>query len=179
MIRIFLIGYMGSGKTTLGKALSVNLGCTFIDLDWFIEERYHKTIGQLFVEYGENGFREIEKKTLNEVSEFEDVIISTGGGTPCFFNNMECMTNSGETVFLDVTIDTLFNRLKIGKAKRPLLADKNNDELKAFIKNGLDKRMPYYTKAKYIFKTDRLDDKNQINDSVEKLKTILFDNRYI
>ncbi len=99
MKRVFLIGYMGAGKTTLGKALSKKSGLTFIDLDWYIEERYHKTIQQIFADHGEEGFREIEKNMLHEVSEFEDVIISTGGGTPCFFDNMDYMNSVGETVF--------------------------------------------------------------------------------
>ena len=79
MTRIFLIGYMGAGKTTLGKAFSRELGLTFIDLDWYIEERFHKTVQQLFSERGEQGFRELEQKMLHEVAEFEDVVISAGG----------------------------------------------------------------------------------------------------
>lgn len=85
MIRIILIGYMGAGKTTVGKALAQELNIPFYDLDWYIEERYRKTIPQIFAEKGEEGFRDIEKKLLHEVAEFEDVIISSGGGTPCFF----------------------------------------------------------------------------------------------
>ena len=85
MTRIFLIGYMGAGKTTLGKAFAREMSLNFIDLDWFIEERFHKTVQQLFLERGEDGFRELERKMLHEVAEFEDVVVSTGGGTPCFF----------------------------------------------------------------------------------------------
>ena len=95
MTRIFLIGYMGAGKTTLGKAFSRELGLTFIDLDWYIEERFHKTVQQLFSERGEQGFRELEQKMLHEVAEFEDVVISAGGGTPCFFDNMDYMNACG------------------------------------------------------------------------------------
>ena len=84
MTRIFLIGYMGAGKTTLGKAFAREMSLNFIDLDWFIEERFHKTVQQLFLERGEDGFRELERKMLHEVAEFEDVVVSTGGGTPCF-----------------------------------------------------------------------------------------------
>lgn len=79
-----LIGYMGAGKTTLGKAFAREMSLNFIDLDWFIEERFHKTVQQLFLERGEDGFRELERKMLHEVAEFEDVVVSTGGGTPCF-----------------------------------------------------------------------------------------------
>ena len=101
MTRIFLIGYMGAGKTTLGKAFARALGLTFVDLDWYVEERFHKTVRQIFEERGEDGFRDLEKRMLHEASEFEDVVISVGGGTPCFFDNMEYMNAAGETVFLD------------------------------------------------------------------------------
>ena len=110
MIRVFLIGYMGAGKTTLGKAFARALGLTFVDLDWYLEERFHKTVRQLFTERGEEGFRELERRMLHEAAEFENVVISVGGGTPCFFDNMEYMNEVGETVFLDVDIQVLFRR---------------------------------------------------------------------
>lgn len=119
MIRIFLTGYMGAGKTTLGKAFARELNVPFIDLDWYIEERFHKSIRELFVERGEASFRELERNMLHEVSEFEDVIISTGGGTPCFFDNMDYMNGHGQTVFLDVHPDILFNRLRVATLQAP------------------------------------------------------------
>ena len=124
MTRIFLIGYMGAGKTTLGKAFSRELGLTFIDLDWYIEERFHKTVGELFTERGETGFRELERNMLHEVAEFENVVISTGGGAPCFFDNMEFMNRVGKTVFLDVHPDVLFRRLRIAKQHVPYFREK-------------------------------------------------------
>ena len=102
MIRIFLIGYMGAGKTTLGKAFAKKYNLSFVDLDWYIEERFHKTVQELFAERGEDGFRELERNMLHEVADFENVIISTGGGAPCFFDNMDFMNKSGITVFLNV-----------------------------------------------------------------------------
>lgn len=102
MVRIFLTGYMGAGKTTLGKAFARKLNIPFIDLDWYIEERFHKTVGELFTERGEAGFRELERNMLHEVAEFENVVISTGGGAPCFYDNMEFMNRTGKTVFLNV-----------------------------------------------------------------------------
>ena len=127
MTRIFLIGYMGAGKTTLGKAFAREMSLNFIDLDWFIEERFHKTVQQLFLERGEDGFRELERKMLHEVAEFEDVVVSTGGGTPCFFDNMEYMNDCGDTVFLDVEPAVLFRRLRVAKQQRPLLANKSDE----------------------------------------------------
>ena len=173
MIRIFLIGYMGAGKTTLGKAFARELGLTFVDLDWYIEERFHKSIRQLFTERGENGFRELEKRMLHEVAEFENVVISTGGGTPCFFDNVEYMNTMGESIFLDVDIQVLFRRLKVAKQQRPLLAQKNDEELMAFITENLQKRLPFYTKAKQVFNGERLEDRHQIKESVERLKDLL------
>ena len=137
MIRIFLTGYMGAGKTTLGKAFARELNVPFIDLDWYIEERFHKSIRELFVERGEASFRELERNMLHEVSEFEDVIISTGGGTPCFFDNMDYMNGHGQTVFLDVHPDILFNRLRVATHQRPILQGKTDEELRKLREHGL------------------------------------------
>ena len=120
---------MGAGKTTLGKAFAREMSLNFIDLDWYIEERFHKTVQQLFLERGEDGFRELERKMLHEVAEFEDVVVSAGGGTPCFFDNMEYMNDCGDTVFLDVEPAVLFRRLRVAKQQRPLLANKSDEEL--------------------------------------------------
>lgn len=173
MIRVFLIGYMGAGKTTLGKAFARALGLTFVDLDWYLEERFHKTVRQLFTERGEEDFRELERRMLHEAAEFENVVISVGGGTPCFFDNMEYMNEVGETVFLDVDIQVLFRRLKVAKQQRPLLDGKSDEELLAFIREALDKRLPYYSKAKHTFNGERLEDRCQIQQSVERLKELL------
>lgn len=170
MTRIFLIGYMGAGKTTLGKAFARSMGLTFIDLDWYIEERFHKTVRQIFAERSEEGFRELEKRMLHEVADFEDVVIATGGGTPCFFDNVEYMNRKGETVFLDVSQEVLFRRLKVAKQQRPLLAQKNDEELRVFIADALGKRLPHYSKAKHVFRADELEDKQQIQHSVDALK---------
>ena len=148
MTRIFLIGYMGAGKTTLGKAFSRELGLTFIDLDWYIEERFHKTVQQLFSERGEQGFRELEQKMLHEVAEFEDVVISAGGGTPCFFDNMDYMNQAGTTVFLNTSPLVIVDRLKRQRADRPLLAMYSDDELEFFVREHLESRLSFYLKAK-------------------------------
>lgn len=173
MIRIFLTGYMGAGKTTLGKAFARKLQIPFIDLDWYIEERFHKTVGELFTERGEAGFRELERNMLHEVAEFEDVIISTGGGAPCFYDNMEFMNCVGQTVFLNVHPDVLFRRLRVAKQQRPILQGKEDEELKAFIIQTLEKRAPFYTQARYTFNADELEDRHQIEESIERLQKLL------
>ena len=169
MVRIFLTGYMGAGKTTLGKALARKLNVSFVDLDWYIEERFHKTVSQLFQERGEQAFRELERNMLHEVGAFEDVVVSTGGGAPCFFDNMEFMNTHGTTVFLNVQPDVLFRRLRIAKQQRPILQNKTDEELKDFIVKALDGRYPFYSQAKLIFDADKLDDHWQIDQSVEQL----------
>ena len=168
MTRILLIGYMGAGKTTLGRALAKELGLTFVDLDNFIEERYCKSISQIFAEKGEDEFRNIERRMLHETGEFENVIISTGGGTPCFFDNVEYMNRQGTTVFLDVPEERLFTRLSIARSKRPLIKEKNDEELKAFITEQLAKRREHYSKAQHTYTADRLEDKKQVTESVEE-----------
>ncbi|MGL5318740.1 MAG: shikimate kinase [Bacteroidales bacterium] len=147
MHRIFLIGYMGAGKTTIGKILARKMNLTFIDLDSFIEQRYHKTVSLLFHEKGEQGFREIERLMLHEVAEFENVVVSTGGGTPIFFDNIEYMNAKGCSVYLEASSDLLTERLRKGADKRPLIAGKTIEELRAFITQTLTLRNPYYQKA--------------------------------
>ena len=173
MIRIFLTGYMGAGKTTLGKAFARELNIPFIDLDWYIEERFHKSIRELFIERGEASFRELERTMLHEVAEFENVIISTGGGTPCFFDNMDFMNHNGKTVFLNVHPDVLFRRLRVAKQQRPILHGKEDEELKEFIIQALEKRAPFYSQAQYIFNADELEDRSQIEKSVQRLRDLL------
>ena len=173
MTRIILIGYMGAGKTTVGKALARELGLSFYDLDWYIENRRRKKISQIFSEIGEEGFRQIENNMLHEVAEFEDVVISCGGGTPCFFDNMDYMNRQGHVVYLKATPETLYKHLLMAKVERPLLKDKTPDELIAYITHHLKEREPFYTKARYTFDVTLMDNFSKIKNTVEQLKTLL------
>ena len=137
MKSIIIIGYMGAGKTTVGKALAKDLGVMFYDLDWYIESRMRKTVKQIFDEVGEEGFRKIEHNMLHEVAEFENVVVSCGGGTPCFFDNMDYMNQLGETFYLKASPETLHAHLKMGKGVRPLLLNKTPEEVDKFIHEQL------------------------------------------
>ena len=170
MTRILLIGFMAAGKTTLGRALAHDLGLQFIDLDHYIENRYHRTVSQLFAERGEEAFRQIERNMLREVAEFEDVIIATGGGTPCFFDNMEYMNAQGITVFLNASVDVIHTRLTSARVQRPLVKGKSAEELRTYISQMLDKRMPYYSQARHTFCADRLENICQVEESVKLFK---------
>lgn len=169
MTRIILIGYMGAGKTTIGKVLARTLGLDFYDLDNYIEDRFHQKIPDIFAEKGEEGFRNIEHKMLHEVAEFEDVIISCGGGTPCFFDNMDYMNTRGETVFLDASPQVLNEHLHMGKTIRPLIVGKTEEELIAYIKDSLQKRLPFYQKAKHVLRIETIHTQEQIQNYVNQI----------
>lgn len=173
MTRIILIGYMGAGKTTIGKALSKELGIIFYDLDWYIENRMRKTVSQIFAERGEEGFRKIEYNMLHEVAEFEDVIISCGGGTPCFFDNMDYLNQQGQVVYLKAEPEVLYKHLLMAKVERPLIKGKSQEELLAFISDQLDHREPFYSKARYTLDVSLMDSYDKINISVAKLRELL------
>ena len=173
MVRIIIIGYMGAGKTTVGKALSRELGIPFYDLDWYIESRMRKTVPQIFAQKGEEGFRIIEHNMLHEVAEFEDVIISCGGGTPCFFDNMEYLNSQGETIYLKATPEALHKHLRMGKTIRPLLLDKSPEEMLLFIREQLQHREPFYLKARHTLDVNLLDSYEKINISVARIRKML------
>lgn len=151
MIRIFLIGYMGSGKTTIGRMIAKKLNIQFYDLDHYIENKYRTTIALLFQEKGEAAFREIERNCLHEVGEFENVLIATGGGAPCFFDNIDFMNNNGTTIYFRLKANELTERLLAARdGQRPLIANKTPEELKKFIAETIAKREPFYSKAQHI-----------------------------
>jgi len=173
MIRIIIIGYMGAGKTTVGKALAKELGVPFYDLDWYIESRMRKSVKQIFDERGEEGFRKIEYNMLHEVAEFENIIISCGGGTPCFFDNMDYLNQQGDTIYLKASPEVLYGHLSVGKGVRPLLLNKTPEEMQAFIREQLAYREPFYEKAKNILDVNLLDDYEKIRISVQRVRQML------
>lgn len=150
-MRIFLIGFMGSGKTHWGKQLAELLKFPFIDLDEKITIKEGKSIAQIFAESGEEFFRSREKEVLEEVIDAnESGVISVGGGTPCFFNNIELMKKRGTVVWLNTHVDLLLERLIREKASRPLLNKIDDDDLRNYIVRKLNERRIYYEQAHLV-----------------------------
>lgn len=173
MIRVILIGYMGAGKTTVGKELAKSLGVTFYDLDWYIESRMRKSVKQIFDEGGEEKFRRIEHNMLHEVAEFENVVISCGGGTPCFYDNMEYLNQQGETVYLQSQPEVLMQHLKMGKGVRPLLLNKTQEEIKEYITAQLKEREQFYLKAKHVLNVNLMDSHAKVEEHIQRIKDML------
>ena len=171
--RIILVGYMGSGKTTVGKALARSLDMPFYDLDWYIESRMRKSVRQIFDERGEEGFRKIEQNLLHEVAEFENVVISCGGGTPCFFDNIDYINQQGESIYLKCTPEVLYMHLKMGKTVRPLLLNKTPEEVQLFISKQLTQREAFYSKARHVVDVTLMDSYEKINITVSQIRALL------
>lgn len=148
---IYLVGFMGSGKSYIGKRLAQKLGWDFLDMDQFLENKEGKTIKQIFAEGGESLFRSLERNYLYATHDFDKTIIATGGGAPCFFNNMDWMNENGETIYLKTPVEILTERLKPETAHRPLLAGKSNQELHQFIDQKLADRSSFYEQAQLVF----------------------------
>lgn len=149
---------MGSGKTFAGKQLASLLHYSFIDMDSHIEATCGTTISNIFSEKGEQYFRNLEKETLQELLPLENVVISTGGGVPCFFDNMEIMNAHGITLYLKTPLILLFDRLKKEKANRPILANSSDEDLKLLILKKLAEREIFYNQAMVIYDQQNNDD---------------------
>jgi shikimate kinase len=148
-MKIFLIGFMGSGKTHWGRLLSEKLGIRFFDLDEQVAEQAGKSIPEIFEQEGEEKFRQMEKEVLHIISESHDsFVMACGGGSPCYFNNIEYMNQSGTTVWINTPLETLFERLVKEKEKRPLIRDLSDDQLKGFIGKKFADRRIYYEQAR-------------------------------
>ena len=162
-MNIFLIGFMGSGKTTAGKKLASRMKYRYIDLDTWIEEQEKMSIKDLFEKKGETYFRNQESKYLRETAHYKECVISTGGGAPCFFDNMDYMNKHGVTVYLKLEPNQLFSRLKNEKTERPLIKSKKDTELLEFIKQKLKEREEYYKQAHWIIDGYNLNISNLYN----------------
>lgn len=146
-MKVFLIGFMGCGKTTLGKKLASKTGFSFIDLDKLIEMEAGKTIPQYFSEHGEAAFRVLERNVLQASTFSENSIIATGGGAPCYFDNMDWMNKEGLTVYISLPPAALASRLEKAEEVRPVLRDYKGEALIQFIAGKLEERDPFYSKA--------------------------------
>ncbi len=147
---IFLIGFMGSGKTYWGRRLAPALGCAFLDLDAWIEEGEQRTIADIFAGSGETGFRVLEQQYLHRLAALPPAVVATGGGTPCFFDNMDWMKRRGHTIYLETPPGILAGRLKKGRDRRPLLKSLDDAGLEIFIRERLAAREPFYRQAEAI-----------------------------
>ena len=144
---------MGSGKSTIGKLLAEKMKMNFIDLDEYIEKKTGMTITDTFKIQGEKKFRLIEHNSLKELIEKTNVVISLGGGTPCFHNNMELVNKNGISVYLSTNADILAERLLKVRNSRPLVRDLNEKDISSFIETNLKKRLPFYEKANYTLQS--------------------------
>jgi shikimate kinase len=156
-MKIFLIGFMGSGKTYCGKQLSGKLHIPFYDLDELVVTERGKTINEIFAEEGEEYFRLKEKEILHTITEsHETFIMACGGGTPCYFNNIEYMNESGVTVWMNTPVDILHERLLKEKENRPLLKELSDEQLKSYIIKKFADRKMYYEQAAIRIDDDQL-----------------------
>lgn len=149
-MKVFLIGFMGSGKTTIGKKLANYLKYDFMDLDKFIETRAGMSIVSYFSQFGEESFREMEREILQNTDYPENVIIATGGGAPCYKDNMEWMNKNGLVAYLSLSPKALASRLEHSTADRPLIRNMKGDELVDFITQKLQERESYYNQSKFV-----------------------------
>jgi shikimate kinase len=171
MKKIILLGYMGCGKSTIAQKLSGMLSIPYVDLDEYIENKAKMSIKEIFESKGEIHFRKLEHTYFLELLNNPDkIIVGLGGGTPCYANNHELLVGDGVTsVYLKASIDTLFNRLVSNKSKRPLIADKNEEEMKEFIAKHLFDRSFYYNHAQYKVNVDDKSIEETVNDILNLL----------
>ena len=151
MKNIYLLGFMGSGKSYLGKWLSEKFNLNFLDLDQFIEDSTQLSIPQIFGSIGEEGFREQEANLLRKTTDFNQYIISCGGGTPCFHDNMKWIKDHGISIYLKTSEELLFKRLNNQKTGRPLISSMSDDDLRHFISIKITERKKFYEQADYTY----------------------------
>jgi shikimate kinase len=169
-MKIALVGYMASGKSAMGRAVSASLGVRHIDLDSYIEKSEGRSIPDIFKADGEVGFREIESCCLREVLEGDDdVVLSLGGGTPVWGNNMDYITGKCKVIYLCASVMTLVDRLSRSRNPRPLVVGKSREELIEYVRENIEKREPYYKRAHYTVSVETL----SIEDSARVLLSLI------
>jgi len=167
VMRVYLVGYMGSGKSRTGEEVASKMAWSFIDMDDLFEERFRISVLDFFEKYDENSFRTIERNLLHESILEDNVIYATGGGTPCFFDNMDFINNHGTSIYLKPGFSLLVNRLRIVRKKRPLLKDVKLEDLENYIHLQLAEREMFYSKAHFTLEGSAI--------SVEKIIGLIND----
>ncbi len=169
-MKVFLIGFMGSGKSVLGRKLANALKHDYYDLDKYIEQKYKMSVNSLFFQFDENIFRNLETKSLEEISSKKSFICSLGGGTPCFNNNLKIIKNSGTSIYLKLDAKTLTNRLINSKTKRPLITNLNEEELLYKVEKMLKERESFYSQADIIVEALNIKADDIINRIIQDYK---------
>lgn len=154
---VALVGFSGVGKSTVGKKLAGKLNYSFIDLDQYFEQKYCFSIPTFFQQFGEPLFRELERKVLEEVLQKDKVVIATGGGTACFFDNMALINGKCTSIYLQMAEKSIFERLSHSKRPRPLTSSLSAEELRNYIHSTLEKREPFYLQAHLTLKGENFD----------------------
>lgn len=158
-IKIFLVGMMGTGKSYWCKKLASKIRSGAYDLDYIIETAEERAIAEIFEEDGEEHFRKAEAKILRWFGEKKSFVVATGGGTPCFHDNMKWMNKTGITVWIDEPVDTLVERLVKEKDHRPLINKLSNEELRQFLSDKLNERLPFYGQSQYQLRGDKISER--------------------
>ncbi len=172
MKNIVLVGFPGSGKSTIGRSLAAQLNRSFADLDAVIEAKYRTTIPQLFEKYGEFAFRKCEYSALMETLAQEDLVIATGGGTPCFEDAMEQINRKATSVYLKLSEACLVQRLLLSKKDRPLTHGMAEAEIRRYVQETLPRRAPHYEKAHFIIEENLLQDPKQLDPIIKTLNLL-------
>ena len=149
-MKFYLVGYMYCGKTTFGRHFAAEKGMDYLDLDRAFEERYHYTVPRFFATFGEEAFRRLETQMLHSTAQLDNVVIATGGGTPCHSDNMDFILENGTAIYLQMTVDALVDRALHSRNPRPLMRGLTEEQLRDKIAKQLKEREPYYLKAPVV-----------------------------
>jgi shikimate kinase len=169
MDRIYIVGYMGAGKTTAARRLAQRMGWEVVDTDALFEEKYKISVNDFFNKYDEPLYRKLESEVLKATESLDHVVVSTGGGTACFFDNMDWMNQHGLTVFLRISPQAAVDRVIHSRHKRPLVEGKSEEELTEFVSRHYASRLPFYEQARITAKSEDFD----IERLMEAIKDIL------